>query len=241
MNQRRDLDAGLQAQAAKSVGDMFGRIAPAYDLLNRTLSLGLDTSWRKALLRAAAPPAGGRVLDLAAGTLDVAAMLEAATPRLTVLAADISLPMLRKGRSKIKKGRVLPLGADGRLLPLPDASVDRVTMAFGLRNIRPREDVYAEIERVLTPKGKLCVLEFGSGEQRILGGIYNLYLGAFLPALGRLVSRDQQAYTYLARTIQKFPPARVLEQELRQAGFVQVCGRPLTAGIVWLHTAVKPA
>jgi len=218
---------------------MFGRIAPAYDLLNRTLSLGLDISWRKALVRSAAPPAGGIVLDLAAGTLDVAAMLHAQTPRLTVLAADISLPMLSKGRSKIKGGNIFPMGADGRSLPLPDSSVDSVTIAFGLRNIRPREEAYAEIRRVLTPQGKLCILEFGSGGQPILGGMYNLYLSRILPLLGRLISRDPQAYTYLAQTIQAFPTAPDLEEELRQAGFSQVKGRSLTAGIVWLHTAVK--
>jgi demethylmenaquinone methyltransferase/2-methoxy-6-polyprenyl-1,4-benzoquinol methylase len=216
---------------------MFSRIAPAYDLLNRTLSLGMDISWRKALVRAAAPPAGGRVLDLAAGTLDVTSMLLSSTPRLTVYAADISLPMLRKGRSKITNLPVMPLGADGRSLPLPDSSVDCVTIAFGLRNIRPREKTYSEIQRVLTPQGKLCVLEFGSGGQRILGGVYNLYLSRILPALGRLISRDKQAYRYLAQTICNFPSAPDLEAEMHAAGFSRVTGRPLTAGIVWLHTA----
>jgi demethylmenaquinone methyltransferase/2-methoxy-6-polyprenyl-1,4-benzoquinol methylase len=233
------LDAPLHAQTPKAVGDMFGRIAPAYDLLNRTLSLGLDISWRKALVRAATPPAGGRVLDLAAGTMDVTAMLQSNAPRLTILAADFSLPMLVKGRHKIKSHSILPVGADGRHLPLPDASVDRVTIAFGLRNIRPREEAYAEIKRVLTPQGKLCILEFGSGGQRILGGLYNLYLTRILPAFGRLISRDKQAYRYLAQTICEFPSAPALEAELKQAGFSKVQGRPLTAGIVWLHIAVK--
>jgi demethylmenaquinone methyltransferase/2-methoxy-6-polyprenyl-1,4-benzoquinol methylase len=145
--------------------------------------------------------------------------------------------MLRKGRSKIKNFPVMPVGADGRKLPLADSSVDRVTIAFGLRNIRPREEAYAEIRRVLTPQGKLCILEFGSGGQRILGGVYNLYLTRILPALGRIISRDKQAYSYLAQTICQFPSAPDLEEELRQAGFSHVKGRPLTAGIVWLHTA----
>ncbi|WP_027369496.1 ubiquinone/menaquinone biosynthesis methyltransferase [Desulfovermiculus halophilus] len=234
---RQSLDPSLQTQTGKAVGDMFGRIAPVYDLLNRCLSLGLDISWRKALVQAAAPPSGGRVLDLAAGTLDVAAMLQASRPRLSVLAADISLPMLMRGRSKNRQGKILPLGADARRLPLPDASVDRVTIAFGLRNIRPRENAYAEIQRVLTPGGRLCILEFGSGGQRILGGLYNLYLTRFLPALGRLISRDRQAYTYLARTICEFPTAPALEAEMRTAGFSWVTGLPLSSGIVWLHTA----
>ena len=218
---------------------MFGRIAPAYDFLNRTLSLGLDIAWRKALVRASAPPAGGVVLDLAAGTLDVAAMLHAQTPRLTVLAADISLPMLRRGVSKIKGSNIYPLGADGRALPLPESCVDSVTIAFGLRNIRPRTAAYAEIRRILTPGGRLCILEFGSGGQPILGGMYNLYLSRILPVLGRLISRDKQAYTYLAQTIQSFPTAPALEREISQAGFTQVRAHSLTAGIVWLHTGVK--
>ncbi|MFO7803378.1 MAG: ubiquinone/menaquinone biosynthesis methyltransferase [Desulfovermiculus sp.] len=239
MKNQQPLDSSLQSQTSKAVGDMFGRIAPAYDLLNRTLSLGLDISWRKSLVQAAAPPAGGVALDLAAGTLDVAAMLQAKTPRLSVYAADISLPMLRKGRPKIKNKPIMPLGADGRKLPLPDNSLDRVTIAFGLRNIRPREDAYAEIRRVLAPQGKLCILEFGSGGQPILGGVYNLYLTRMLPALGRIISRDKQAYSYLAQTICEFPSASALEAEMRAAGFTQVTKRPLTAGIVWLHTACK--
>jgi len=237
MKNQQTLDSSLQSQTSKAVGDMFGRIAPAYDLLNRTLSLGLDISWRKALVQSAAPPAGGVALDLAAGTLDVAAMLQSSAPRLTVYAADISVPMLQKGQPKIENKPIVPLGADGRKLPLPDSSLDRVTIAFGLRNIRPREEAYAEIRRVLTPEGKLCILEFGSGGQPILGGVYNLYLTRILPALGRIISRDKQAYSYLAQTICQFPSAPDLEEELRQAGFSHVKGRALTAGIVWLHTA----
>jgi len=238
MKQHQPLDHSLQAQASRAVGEMFGRIAPAYDLLNRTLSLGLDVSWRRALVRAAAPPAGGVVLDLAAGTLDVAALLHARVPRLTIVAADISLPMLKRGQSKIKNARILPFGADGRSLPLPSKCVDCVTIAFGLRNIRPRTAAYAEIRRVLAPGGRFCILEFGSGQNRILGGMYNLYLSQFLPRLGRLISRDKQAYRYLAETICAFPSAPALEEELRQAGFSRVTGHSLTAGIVWLHTAI---
>jgi demethylmenaquinone methyltransferase/2-methoxy-6-polyprenyl-1,4-benzoquinol methylase len=116
--------------------------------------------------------------------------------------------------------------------------VDCVTIAFGLRNIRPRTAAYAEIRRVLAPGGRFCILEFGSGQNRILGGMYNLYLSQFLPRLGRLISRDKQAYRYLAETICAFPSAPALEEELLQAGFSRVTGHSLTAGIVWLHTAI---
>jgi demethylmenaquinone methyltransferase/2-methoxy-6-polyprenyl-1,4-benzoquinol methylase len=230
---------------APAVRGIFSRIAGVYDLLNTLFSFGLDALWRKRLVDAVTPfpPKGKAVLlDLAAGTLEVSLGLARRFPHRRVLAVDFCRPMLQKGLPKLQKLRsanVFPLVGDGRSLPLPDNSVDAVTIAFGLRNIRPREAAYAEALRVLAPGGRLCVLEFGSAHDRILFGLYNIYLAYVLPLLGRLVSRDKGAYRYLAETVRAYPAAAVLADEMRRAGFVSVSYRRFTGGIVWLHVGSK--
>ena len=227
---------------ARQVSRMFGRIASWYDFLNHALSLGLDITWRRELVRYVQPGATGRVLDLAAGTLDVSREILRQQPAMRVAAADFSEPMLTHGKRKLdsqQADRIWPVLADGRTLPFRDASVDCVAMAFGIRNILPRELALAEIHRTLCPGGRLCILEFGSGRRRIWGGLYNFYLRRILPGIGKLVSGDAKAYGYLADTIEAFPTAEELGRELEAAGFGKVFYRPLLAGIVWLHIAEK--
>lgn len=235
---------------------MFGRIVRWYDGLNTLLSCGLDRVWRKRLAREAldCPRRTRRVLDLAAGTLDVSLALRRQAPDSSVLALDFCPPMLLAGRRKLHgdNARVIkPVVADALHLPLPDACVDAVTIAFGIRNIVPRDAAFAEMLRVLVPGGRACILEFGSGKNRIWGGLYNVYLNRVLPGIGRLVSRDTLgkngdpsckgggAYGYLAHSIRAFPTATELEDELRAGGFAHVRHIPLTSGIVCLHTAEK--
>ena len=155
---------------------------------------------------------------------------------------DFSEPMLRRGQRKIRaasNGRIQPVVADGRALPARAQCVDCVTIAFGIRNIRPREAAYQEVLRVLAPGGRFCILEFGAGRKKILRGVYNVYLLHVLPLVGRLFSGDPQAYRYLAETIQEFPDAGKLSLELKRAGFARVYSVPLTLGIVQLHVAEK--
>lgn len=228
----------------RQVASMFGRIAGWYDFLNHFLSLGLDIVWRRRLVDHLALPGERRtrLLDLAAGTLDVSLEAAGRYPRCRVAAADFCLPMLLKGKHKLSRkavASIAPAQADGRALPFKDESFDAASIAFGIRNIRPRSEAYAELLRVLKPGGRLCILEFGSGRQRILGGLYNLYLNRLLPAVGRVFSSDTGAYRYLADTILEFPDAPALAQEMRQAGFGRVTWERLSFGIVVVHVGVK--
>jgi demethylmenaquinone methyltransferase/2-methoxy-6-polyprenyl-1,4-benzoquinol methylase len=227
------------------VQNLFTRIAAVYDLLNTVLSFGLDALWRSRLAGAVLPfPRNGtaRILDMAAGTLEVSLALAGRYPRCRILALDFCRPMLLRGLPKLARRKIrtiLPLVGDGRRLPLPDASVDAVTVAFGLRNIRPREQAYAEALRVLVPGGKLCVLEFGSARDRILFGLYNFYLARILPFVGRHVSGNKDAYRYLSDSVAAYPGAAALADEMRAAGFVGVRYEAVSAGIVCLHTGEK--
>lgn len=224
---------------------MFGRIAPGYDLLNRLLSGGLDILWRRRLVRAVQPRNTGRVLDLAAGTLDVALALAQHHHGLRVLALDFCLPMLQAGLPKRNKAvpsvrrAVKPVAADAFYLPLADGCVDAVTVAFGLRNMLPRVDALREMHRVLAPGGSVHVLEFGSARKRVWWGLYNMYLTHVLPFIGGIISGDKGAYDYLARTVTEFPQAEELAGEMAEAGFCDVTWQKWSGGIVFLHTGRK--
>jgi len=248
------------SQAKPNMPSMFGRIARAYDPLNRILSLGLDQYWRKRLVQEALIPSATReasaqksqqqhpierIADIAAGTLDVTIALHKKAPHVRILALDICPPMLAIGIKKCKALQkknpihILPVTADAMTLPLKDASVDAITIAFGIRNMPVRSEVFAEMWRVLTPGGRVCILEFGSGKRRIWQGIYNTYLKRLLPCLGAWAS-GENAYAYLAKSILEFPEPEILAEELHAAHFTNLNYYPLTSGIVWIHLAEKP-
>ncbi|MBQ7607552.1 MAG: ubiquinone/menaquinone biosynthesis methyltransferase [Desulfovibrionaceae bacterium] len=221
---------------------MFGTISRFYDFLNHFLSLGIDRTWRRALALSVKQENGALLLDLAAGTLDVSIALRKQHPDSLVLALDFCPSMLAIGQKKCRnKGitRIVPIVADAKRVPLPDESVDAITIAFGIRNILPRSEAFYEMLRVLRPGGRVSILEFGSGKERIAYGLYNWYLNTLLPRIGHFFSRDKQAYRYLAETITAFPAADAFEAEMRAAGFVNTGYRKLTGGIVCLHTGEK--
>ncbi len=234
---------GAHREHGRKVVDMFSRIAGWYDFLNHFLSAGQDVYWRYRLARAAKPAPDGAVLDLAAGTMDVSVELLRQYPGIKVAALDFTYEMLSQGKaSKLRKGRenhIFPVRADGRALPMPDESVDAATIAFGIRNILPREAAYREVLRVLKPGGRFCILEFGTGSRRVWKGFYNFYLDKLLPLIGKIVSGDADAYRYLADTIRSFPDERRLAAEMVSAGFERVYHVPMMSGIVFLHVGEK--
>lgn len=230
---------------ARRVTGLFSHIAGMYDAYNRVFSLGFDSLWRKRLVECVGPVAqqeGAVILDLAAGTLEVTKKLTCCYPSARIIAADFCASMLVQGVDKVKDQQgqtVLPLVADALAIPLPSGSVDGVTVAFGVRNFRPREQALKECSRVLRPGGRLCILEFGSAQDKILFGVYNWYLRHVLPFFGRLFSKDADAYQYLADSIVAFPSADTLAEECRQAGFAKVRHQKYTAGIVRIHSCDK--
>jgi demethylmenaquinone methyltransferase/2-methoxy-6-polyprenyl-1,4-benzoquinol methylase len=233
-----------------SIRRMFGAIAPRYDLLNHVLSGGLDVRWRRAVVRTLlarplpASTGGARVLDLCAGTLDLAcALSDSRRFRGRCVALDFALPMLRRGRRKLGGRRASQIGlvcGDAMDLPLRDASIGAVMVAFGVRNLEDLERGLLEARRVLAPGGRLLVLEFSQPRNPLLRRAYGLYNRRVLPAVGGAVSGHPEAYTYLPSSIAAWSDPASLAERLRAAGFDDVRTRPLSGGIVALHEGRRP-
>lgn len=228
------------------IARMFDAISPRYDLLNRLLSAGLDQRWRARAIRALRLTGREQVLDLCTGTADLA--IAAVTARdgcaARVVGVDFAAAMLELGLEKTRArglGRRVPLvRGDATAVPLPDGSVDAAMIAFGVRNVERPERACAELVRVLRPGGRLAILEFGVPR---LPGVRQLYLWYFrrmLPAIGRMISRHSDAYSYLPESVGAFPEPEEFSALLTRAGFAAVTARALTFGIVYLYLAEKP-
>jgi demethylmenaquinone methyltransferase/2-methoxy-6-polyprenyl-1,4-benzoquinol methylase len=234
--------AGEQA-ASQWVRGMFGRIAPRYDLLNHLLSFNLDKRWRARTVARVAeildrPDA--RVLDLCCGTGDVLLALESRGGK-PVLGSDFSHPMLVEARRKIGSRRFRsPLfEADALALPLADASLDLITVAFGFRNLANYQRGLEEMLRVLKPGGSAAILEFSQPPNGAFRAVYGFFSTRVLPAIGGMISGSPEAYSYLPESIRKFPGAEQLAQEMHRAGFSQVGFERMTGGAVALHLGRK--
>lgn len=226
-----------------AVNTMFAGIAGRYDLANHLLSGGIDFYWRHVLTRKVLRGAPREVVDLATGSGDVAFKLrDRLGSDVPVTGLDFCEPMLEKARAKkSKKPTYADLDfsfGDCMQLPLPDASVDAVTISFGVRNFEDRRRGLQEILRVLRPGGRLFVLEF-SQPDRWFRPIYYFYLKYILPRVAALATGDKSAYDYLAGTIENFPTKAALADQLKQAGFATVDATGLTFSIVAIHEASK--
>jgi len=229
--------------ASRWVRGMFGRIAGRYDLLNHVLSFNLDKRWRARAVERVADVLerpGTRVLDLCCGTGDVLLSLETRRGS-PVLGSDFCHPMLLEARRKIAaRGMRSPLlEADALALPLRADSLDLITVAFGFRNLANYRSGLTELARVLKPGGVLAILEFSQPANRAFGTLYGFFSTRVLPWVGGLVSGSREAYSYLPESIQKFPAAQELADQMRAAGFKSVEFEPLTFGAVALHVGRK--
>ena len=233
------------AEKTYRVREVFNSVARRYDLMNDLMSAGMHRLWKRVAIETAAVRPGMQVLDLASGTGDLArAMARRAGSKGHVCLADINDQMLRVGRDRaIDAGELQGLSwcqCDAEALPYPDASFDRVTIGFGLRNVTRKEVALAEMLRVLKPGGRALVLEFSKPVSAPLEQVYDLYSFSVLPALGKVVTNDAESYQYLAESIRKHPDQDTLKQMMETAGFNQVSYQNLTGGIVALHLGIKP-
>jgi len=227
---------------ASRIREMFGRVAPRYDLLNHLLSGSLDRLWRRRLAHRLRLPAGSRLLDLCSGTGDQAEALRRRDFR--VVAADFCLPMLALSRAKFARGdrpRPAPLQADALTLPFADRSFDGATVSFGLRNVADLDRALGEIARVLRPGGEIAVLELTLPSFLPLRRLYFFYFMSLLPAIGRLVSGDRNAYSYLPESVLSFPDRNAFLDRLGHAGFEQPSCRSLSGGVLALYHARRSA
>ncbi|TET38164.1 MAG: bifunctional demethylmenaquinone methyltransferase/2-methoxy-6-polyprenyl-1,4-benzoquinol methylase UbiE [Planctomycetota bacterium] len=223
---------------------MFASIARRYDLLNHLLSLSLDVTWRRETVRLADLSPGATVLDVCAGTGDLALAFSARLGgRGKVIATDITSQMLEMGNRKLRAARsngVAFAVADTLSLPVADETVDVVSAAFGVRNLESMEDGLSEIARVLRPGGRALILEFAPPRSPVMKRIYGLYLNHVIPIIGRVISGSRiDAYRYLAETISKFLEPAQLAGMMKSAGLREVTVHPLTCGIVNVHRGVK--
>lgn len=224
-------------------GAMFDNIAPRYDLLNRLMSLGIDQRWRKKAVDALELPLGGRVLDLATGTADLAIAIAKQHRSAEVEGVDPSENMLAVGRDKLVRGGLdkrVRLGVgEAERLPFDDASFDGVTIAFGIRNVPDRLAGLREMCRVTKPGGRVVVLELSEPERGLMSSLAKLHVHHVVPAMGALLSGSRE-YAYLQRSIAAFPPAEAFGELMREAGLEVERIEALTFGVAHLYVAKKP-
>jgi demethylmenaquinone methyltransferase/2-methoxy-6-polyprenyl-1,4-benzoquinol methylase len=228
-------------QKAGKVAEVFDSVASNYDVMNDLMSAGLHRVWKAFTVRHAALRPGMKVLDIAGGTGDLArAFARRVGPRGEVWLTDINGSMLAIGRDRLlDDGLEQPVAqCDAEALPFPDGYFDRVTVAFGLRNMTRKERALREMHRVLKPGGRLMVLEF-SRVWKPLAPAYDAYSFGVLPRLGKLVAGDADSYRYLAESIRMHPDQETLGRMMEEAGFGRVRWHNLTMGVVALHEGVK--
>ncbi|WP_415329505.1 bifunctional demethylmenaquinone methyltransferase/2-methoxy-6-polyprenyl-1,4-benzoquinol methylase UbiE [Chryseobacterium sp. MMS23-Vi53] len=220
---------------------MFDNIAPKYDLLNRVLSLKIDVLWRNTLVKWMKNDNPQEVLDVATGTGDLAITIEKGTGS-KVIGLDLSQQMLNVGVIKIKKlkldGKISMQKGDAENLPFEDNRFDAVSVAFGVRNFENLKKGLAELRRVVKDNKSVYILEFSKVEG-FLGPLYMFYFKNILPAIGRLVSKDNRAYTYLPDSVNAFPFGEKMKQILLDTGFKKVEYKKLSLGIATIYKATK--
>ncbi len=227
----------------EQVERMFDQIAHSYDFLNHTLSLGIDRSWRKAAIDSLKPYAPQRILDVATGTGDFALMAVDRLHPQSLIGADLSEGMLSVGREKVEragKSDIITLQKeDCMALSFEDNTFDAVTVAYGVRNFEDLDRGLREMLRVLKPGGRLVIIELTSPVRFPMKQLFWLYAHVWMPIVGKLVSRDSRAYSYLPATMEAFPQGEVMQGIIEKAGFQSVKFRRFTFGLSTLYTAEK--
>ncbi|MFD2598549.1 bifunctional demethylmenaquinone methyltransferase/2-methoxy-6-polyprenyl-1,4-benzoquinol methylase UbiE [Sphingobacterium corticis] len=227
----------------EQVADMFNNISGTYDMLNRFMTMGIDIIWRKKAIRSLRSIKPQRILDVATGTGDFAIeSIKILNPE-KIVGLDISEGMLSVAKEKIQKKGLskqfeVMLG-DSESLPFEDNSFDAVTVAFGVRNFEHLQKGLDEINRVIRPGGKAIVLELSNPTAFPIKQLFHFYFHKFTPAMGRLISKDHRAYSYLPESVAQFPSGKVFAGMMQQAGFSETKVRPQTFGFCTIYESTK--
>lgn len=234
----KDSDLSKKAQVAQ----MFDNISKKYDFLNHFLSMGIDVGWRKKVVKIIGKQNPDCILDIATGTGDLAIMLADLNVS-EIVGLDLSEGMLAVGTEKVKAKHlskvIAMIQGDSENLPFEDNRFDAVTVSFGVRNFENLTKGLSEILRVLKPQGKLVILEFSKPESFIMKYLYGFYSSVILPFLGKLISKDRSAYTYLPESVAAFPYGKAFNQILKNVGFNAIENQPVSFGIATIYSASK--
>lgn len=236
---------GSDLSKGEQVEQMFDSIAPAYDFMNRAMTLGIDKIWRKKAVKMVARTTPAHILDVATGTGDLAIALSRAIPQTRVTGVDLSEGMIAVGRKKIEKAglgeRITLEAADCLALPFEDNKFDALTVAYGVRNFADIPAGLREMQRVIRPGGMVCIVELSTPVNPVVKPLYRLYTRGVIPLVGRLISKDTRAYSYLPESIEAVPQREKMLALMDAAGFTSSAFRPLTFGVCTIYTALKPA
>lgn len=226
----------------QQVARMFNNIAWRYDFLNHFLSFGIDHYWRKQAINTLKKYRPGLILDVATGTGDLAITALRLNP-VKIFGVDISADMLEIGRKKLIRKKLQDkielLEVDSEKLIFEDNKFDAITVGFGVRNFENLEKGLSGMRRVLKPGGRLVVLEFSQPKSALIRVVYNFYSTRITPWLGKLISKDKAAYTYLHESVTVFPYGKDFTDILEKTGYRNPTIRPLTLGIATVYTAEK--
>lgn len=225
----------------QQIGQLFDRIAGTYDGLNHGLSLNIDKRWRRKTVQCM--PNASHVLDVAIGTADLTIEMLKRGKAEQVTGLDLSEQMMAIGKMKVERkkwnDKVSFIYGNAQSMPFDDASFDGVTCAYGCRNFSDLDAGLNEMYRVLKPGGQVTILEFSYPENRFIRFVYDLYFSHILPFVGRIISRDKTAYSYLNKSVKHFCWGKAFVQHLTDAGFKETQFKPLTFGITTIYTAKK--
>ena len=233
------------SQAAKTgqVREMFDSIAPAYDVMNRMMTLGIDRTWRRKAVDMVGEYKPRRILDVATGTGDLAFLIDERLHPESLTGIDLSEGMLAVAREKARQrgvdNRVTFAVEDCLALSMPNNSYDAITVAYGVRNFENLQQGFAEMYRVLSPGGVLCVIELSTPEHFPMRQLYKLYTYTIIPLVGRIVSRDKQAYTYLPRSVAAVAQGEEMLDIFRAVWFKNCRLRRLTFGACTIYMGEK--
>lgn len=239
---------GDDRHKGEQVRDMFDNIAPAYDFMNRAMTLGIDKLWRRKAVgmirRRLNSISFPHILDVATGTGDLALLMARKMPNSRITGIDLSEGMVEIGRAKVAKAELdsrISLGiGDCLCLPFPDNAFDCITVAYGVRNFERLLDGYREMRRALKSGGMLCVIELSTPTAKAIKPLYALYTRRIIPLVGRLASHDTRAYSYLPESIAAVPQGASMCSLIDQAGFKDSRWLPLTLGVCTIYLATKP-